>query len=373
MLTLVRVRARLPVTLFLPAVLAAQCRVPEIAPDALSRLSPAELLDAGHYRAALRSLEPAAQANPQSGRIAWMLSRARAAVGDLDEALDLADRALATDDSIPEYHVQAAAVSGRLAEKAGLFKQLSFARRAKKELDAAAALDPSNTDAQWGLMMFFYAAPGFLGGDKEKTRAIGQHIVEFAPAAGLYYQARLAEKLKDTTTAENLLLRSAMADPTSFDTSAELAAFYMNAKPDQAKAEKWACQTVHTEPDRAHGWALLAKTYAMCGCWTEAGNIARFSEAIDPDDLAPWYAIAAVAIEKGEQIESAEQWLRKYLARPTEGAEPSWASAHWQLGLALSAQRRRADAITELKIAVEQDPSNEKARADLKRISSEKD
>jgi tetratricopeptide (TPR) repeat protein len=100
--------------------------------------------------------------------------------------------------------------------------------------------------------------------------------------------------------------------------------------------------------------------------------MARLSEAIDPDNLVPWYAIATAAIAKDEQIDAARDWLQKYLSHPTEGSGPSWARAHWQLGLALAAQGRRADAIAELKAAIEQEPANEKARSDLKRISAEK-
>ena len=370
-LTLDRVRGLLLVFL-LPGVIAAECRLPDVAPGAIARLTPPQLLDSGHYRAAERALEPIAQARPEDGRIAWMLSRAKAALGESDDALKLAEAALASDDSNPAYHVQVAAVSGRLARSSSLLKQLSFARRAKKELDAAAALDPSDADAQWGLMMFYYAAPGLIGGDVNKARAIGQSLALETPQVGFYYEGRLATEMNDVSSAEKFYLQSAVADPDSFESAAELANVYMELKPDQAKAESWACAAVHADATRGDGWALLARASAMCGCWTEAEDIARVSEGIDPDDLAPWYAIAAAAIEKGEQTDAAQIWLRKYLDHPVEGGQPSSARAHWQLGLALAAAGKRAAAIAELKAAVELEPANEKARSDLKRIAAEK-
>jgi tetratricopeptide (TPR) repeat protein len=366
------VRARLLVAFLLPVASFAECRLPDVAPGAISRLTPSQLLDSAHYRAAERALEPIAQARPQDGRVAWMLSRTKAAVGELDEALRLAETALAGDDSNPDYHVQVAAVSGRLARNSSLLKQLSLARRAKKELDAAVALDASNADAQWGLMMFYYAAPGLIGGDVNKARAIGHSLALEAPQVGFYYEGRLAEEMNDISSAENFYLRSAVADPNSFEAAAELANLYMDLKPDQAKAETWACAAVHADATRGDGWALLARALAMCGCWTEAEEIARISEAIDPDNLVPWYGIAATAIQQGEQIEAAEVWLRRYLEHPVEGAQPSWARAHWQLGLALAAMGKRAEAVEELKAAVEQEPANEKARSDLKRIAGGK-
>lgn len=366
------VRLRLSILLLLPFLLVAECRLPDVAPGAIERLSATDLLDSGHYRAALRILEPVAQARPGDGRIAWMISRAKAATGDLDDAAKLAEAAVASDDANADYHVQAAAVYGRMARNAPLLKQLTLAKRAKKELDAAVALEPANSGAQWGLMMFYYAVPGLIGGDKEKARAIGRQLARSDAALGQYYEGRLAAEMKDTASAENFYLRSATADPNSFDTAAELANFYIENKPDPAKAEAWACAALHADPTRADGWALVARTYAACGCWTEALSVAQTSETIDPDDLAPWYWMAAAAIGNGEQIESAQAWLRKYLGQPPEGAEPSWASAHWQMGLALHLEGKHDEAVAELKAAVEQEPSNEKARADLKRISGEK-
>jgi tetratricopeptide (TPR) repeat protein len=301
-----------------------------------------------------------------------MLSRAKAALGESDDALKLAEAALASDESNPAYHVQVAAVSGRLARGSSLLKQLSFARRAKKELDTAAALDPSDADAQWGLMMFYYAAPGLIGGDVNTARAIGQSLAIETPQMGFYYEGRLATEMNDISSAEKFYLQSAVADPGSFEIAAELANLYMELKPDQAKAESWACAAVHADATRGDGWALLARASAMCGCWTEAEDIARISETIDPDDLAPWYAIAAAAVRKGEQIDAAQLWLRKYLDHPVEGGQPSWARAHWQLGLALADAGKRAEAMAELKAALELEPSNEKARSDLKRIAAEK-
>jgi hypothetical protein len=76
------------------------------------------LLDSGHYLRAEQILQPLASDpafDPKaSARIAWMLSRAKAALGKLDEAMTLAETALAGDTPSPAYHVQVAAVAGRL-------------------------------------------------------------------------------------------------------------------------------------------------------------------------------------------------------------------------------------------------------------------
>jgi tetratricopeptide (TPR) repeat protein len=355
--------------LALPAL--AQCRLPDVAPDALSRLTPEELVDAGHYLRARQMLEPVVQAYPDDAPAAWLLSRAKAALGDLDEALKLAESALAADPSNAAYHVQVAAVAGRLAEKSGLLKQLTYARRARQELDAALALSPSNTDAQWGLMLYFYAAPSLIGGDKNKAAQVGEQMAAVTPDLGRYYQGRLAIQMKDPDKAEAFFRQSALENPTLFETSAALAKLYIEDKPDQARAEKWACQALHTDPTRADGWALLAKVHTMCGCWTEAIEIARRAEAIGSENQAPWYAIASVAVTRAEQLDMAVDFLRKYLSQPLEGNQPTAAMAHMQLGLALDRLGRTSEAIAELKTAIEQDPALDGAKAELKRLNAE--
>lgn len=334
-------------------------------------MTPEELVELGHFRRADALLESFINQHPASGQAAWLLARAKAGLGDLDAALKLAETALATDPDNAAYHLQIAAVSGRMAEKASMFKQLALARRAKKELDTAVALDARNTDAQWGLMMYYFAAPSFIGGDKLKSAQIGGEIARTVPDRGLFYEARLAHEMKEHAREEPLYRESALANPLLFETAEALAAYYIDEKPDLIKAEIWACQAVHATPTRAQGWAILARLHAMAGCWTEAMDIAARAEAIDPDDLMPYYAIAITTNAKSEQLGLAEQVLRKYLTKPPEGLEPSAANAHWQLGSILEKLGRKSDAISELELAVAQDPALEAARSDLKRLRAE--
>ncbi len=354
----------------IPGPLLAQCYLPDVAADAVSRLSPAEMVDAGHYREAEAALKPVVAARPHDAHAAWLLSRVEAALGNLDEAMTLAEAALAEDASNADYHVQIAAVAGRLAQKANLFKQLGYAKRARQELDAAVALNPANTDAEWGLMMYYYAAPAIIGGDKAKAQQMGEQMAAASRVTGLYYEGRLANEMKDFDKAESYFKQSASEDPTFYDASAALAKLYIEDKPDQVRAERWACQTVHTNPTRGDAWALLAQAYSMCGCWTEALDVAHRAEQIDGVNPAPLYGIAWVAVSRGEQLVMATEFLRKYLAQPVGGVQPSEAEAHMQLGLALEQQGHPEEALAELKAASELDGSLDGLKAAMKRVGA---
>jgi tetratricopeptide (TPR) repeat protein len=361
---------RLLTAFLIPLTLSAQCYLPSVAPDAVSRLSPTEMVNAGHYREAEAILKPVVQARPHEANAAWLLSRAEAALGNLDDAMTLAESALAEDNTAAAYHVQVAAVAGRLAEKASLFKQLGFAKRIKQELDAAVAINSSNTDAEWGLMMYYYAAPALIGGDKAKAQQIGEQLAAASKVTGFYYEGRLASEMKDFDKAASFFRQSQSEDPTFYDSAAALAKLYIEDKPDQALAKRWACQALHTDPTRADAWALLAQAYSMCGCWTEAQDIAHRAEAVDGVNAASLYGIAWVAVSRGEQLELATEFLRKYLAQPPGGEQPSGAAAHMQLGLALEQLGRPDEALVELKAASELDSSLEGLKAAIRRVGA---
>jgi tetratricopeptide (TPR) repeat protein len=345
--------------------------MPEPAPGAVAAMSAADLVESGHFRRAADLLEPVVKANPQDGKSAWLLSRAKSALGDLDGSMALAEAALATDDNNAAYHLQVAVAAGKQAQGANLLKQLTLVRRAKKELDTAMALDAANPSTQFGLMMYYYAVPALAGGDKARAHQIGEKVAEINPAKGAYYLGRLSFEMKDYSAAESYYRKSLTADPKSFETSSALAKFYEETEPDASQAEQAACSAVQAAPDRGDGWALLTRAYTMCGCWTQAAEAISHSEAADPTNFMPYYYAAFGAVNRGEYLDIAVGYLAKYLAHPTEGDAPGSAYAHWQLGLALEKQGNLAQAAVELQAALDRDSTLEAAKADLKRVNTE--
>ena len=80
------------------------------------------LIAGGHWKQARDLLEPRARANPSDAEAAAGLSAVRAAYGDLDAALDLAERAVKLQPNVAAYHWQLARIVGNQAEKACVFR-----------------------------------------------------------------------------------------------------------------------------------------------------------------------------------------------------------------------------------------------------------
>ncbi|MDQ6666231.1 MAG: hypothetical protein M3Z23_17775 [Acidobacteriota bacterium] len=301
------------------------CALPATPPTV--SYTPAALMENGHFRQADALLESMLEAQDadENAELSWLLSRAKAALGELELAHELAERALLADSSNSEYHVQLAAVEGRMAEKASLFKQLGFARRAKKELDIALALDPRNLDALYGLMLYYYAAPAFIGGDKNKAREMAETMTAINPARGYLAQARLEKDRKDPVREEEFYLKAIDADPDFYEAKAALSSFYLQAAtPKFDAARTFACEALAIDPAGGQAWKNLAGIAAAGQCWTELDAILSEAAERNPFDLAPYYSAAAEMLREGRLLQTAEAYLRRYAARAPEANEPSF-------------------------------------------------
>lgn len=65
---------------------------------------------------------------------------------------------------------------GRLAERGNWFKSMSYARKTLKQFRKAVELDANNYDALRDLIDYLDTAPGFLGGNKQEAKHLGQRL-----------------------------------------------------------------------------------------------------------------------------------------------------------------------------------------------------
>jgi tetratricopeptide (TPR) repeat protein len=334
-----------------------------------AHLSPAQLIESGHDLLAKAALAPVVEAEPSNAAAAWLLSKALSGLGDLNGALPFAERSVALDAGNAAYHVQLGAVLGSLAEKASIFKQLGLARRARKELEAAVELNPQELDGLYGLMLYYFSAPSFLGGDKSKAADLADRIAAVDPTRGWMARAALERERKDVAAELDFHLRAIAAGANNFDAQSELAQYYLDRpRPDLAALEKTACKLVELDPRRPDGWRALAVIHVVNHCWTELDQVLQTAERFNHEDLSPYYAAAVAIVREDERLPAARAYLERYLSQPTDGAEPSRAMARCQLATLLEKEQRPDDAAAQLNLALQEDPGLEAAKKDLKRL-----
>jgi tetratricopeptide (TPR) repeat protein len=327
------------------------------------------LIEAGHWKRARAILEPRLAANPRDAQAAYLLSRTQLAFGNLDAALKSAQQSVALEDANSNYHYQLAEVYGKMAERASIFAAASLAGKLKSELEASLVRNPKNLDALDALMQYCFQAPGLMGGDKGKARAIADELVQLTPVQGYLSQAELAKEAKDLVKVEEYFLKAVQADPKNYEAQTALASFYTEpSHRNTERAEKHARMAVELDPTRARGYSILARVLALERRWSELETVLSTSERHVPDDLAPYFQAANAMLESGVDLKRGETYLRKYLAQEPEGEEPDAAQAHRLLGLILEKQGRSAEAVSELEAAVQMNPRFKAAKEDLQRV-----
>jgi tetratricopeptide (TPR) repeat protein len=357
-----------PAAYLLLAVSMVACDLPQ-PPAGPPALSADQLIEVGHDLRAKEILTPLVEADPANANAAWLLSKALTGLGDLAGALAMAERSVSLDNENAAYHVQLGAVAGRLAEKASIFKQLGLARRARKELEAAVALDPKNLDGLYGLMLYYFSAPSFLGGDRSKANDLADRIAAVDPTRGLLARGTLAHERKDPAAELDFTLRAVGADPDNFDTQSALLQYDLDRpQRDWIALEKIGCKLLQLHPGRPDGWRVLIEVHVASHCWTELEQVLQASEQFNHEDLSPYYTAAAALLREDERRPAAQSYLEKYLSQPPDGSEPSHAMARCQLATLLEREQHPDEAVAQLNLALQEDPGLEAAKKDLKRL-----
>jgi tetratricopeptide (TPR) repeat protein len=333
----------------------------------------AALIQQGHYKRAEAILTERLKANPKDALSYCEMSKVSEAFQRWDNAIQQAEKAVSFDHKNAEFQAALAdALGSKLSgQPLGIFARASLARRFKAEADLALQLDPNNVDANEDLMEFYLDAPGFVGGDKKKAADLADRMVRVNAVHGYLMKINFATHEKRAAEIEPLIQQAIAADPKNYEARMQAASFYMDqGAASFPKAEEQARRAVALDPEQVRAYATLAMIYAQQARWKDLDSIITDAEHNVPDNPGPMYQAARVIFvtNQTQELPRAEKYVRSYLAQPLEGEEPSFAAAHWRLGLILEKEGHKDQARQEIQQAIDLDPSFEMARQDLKRL-----
>jgi tetratricopeptide (TPR) repeat protein len=337
-------------------------------PGAQQNPSAARLIEQGRWKQAQAVLDRQVKSNPNDARLLHLLSKVKVAFGNADAAVELANRAVSLDSANPDFHYQLAQAYREKSRRAGTMERVGALFSAKAEVEKTLQLAPTHVQALFSSMMFYLNAPGWLGGDEQRARAIAAEILRLNRVQGHLAQAYLAEEADDWPAVEAAYRRALEADPRSELVHLVLMRLYISphrAAPDLA--EKHAREAIAADPDRAEPYAVLAGIYAGQQRKADLEATLALAERRVPDNFEPHYRAAAILVTRGE-LEAAERYFRKYLTLPPEPTAPSTAEGHLGLGLVLEKRGRKADAKSEVEAALRLDPGLEEAKKCLARL-----
>jgi len=289
--------------------------------------------NAGNYSAAITTLQSAITQNPSSGEAYYWLGRTYYEIRDYDNAIVAGEKSVALDPKNSVYHQWLGRIYGGKADRDRSF---SYARKVKKEFEAAVELNPDNLAARRDLEEYDLQAPWVVGGNKDEAKAQVDAITAHDPVAGhLARGVYDMDGAKKADLAEKEYREVLAAKPAKIDDYLEVIAFFQqqNKPADMQTAIEAA--------------ALVAPNDPRLGYWRGA----------------------ALALA-GTNLGDAEKYLKAYLASTPDRSDwPSHAAARVWLGRVYEAQGKRSEAAEQYRAALQLDSSDKDAKTRLDKLA----
>jgi tetratricopeptide (TPR) repeat protein len=197
---------------------------------------------------------------------------------DYKKATEIFEKAVAAEPGNSGYNLWLGRAYGRRAEVSSMFTAPQYASKARQYFEKAVQLNPHNLEAQSDLFEYYLEAPGFLGGGFQKAAVTAGQIARLSPAEGHWAQAKLAEKRKEFSSAEEQLRRA-----------------------------------IELTPQQVGRLVDLARLLAKQGRLQEADQSFARAESIAPGSPKVLFAKADFYIKTGRNLDVARDLLKRYL------------------------------------------------------------
>ena len=243
------------------------------------------LYDQTDYRSAVNLLSklPAQTGSSfeLSGRCRYFLGDYKAAINDLEKAVQLEPRS-------SDHYLWLGRAWGRRAEASVFFMAVKHAAEARKSFEKSVALNPANSEAVNDLLQFYLEAPGFLGGGLDAATRLVEQSRKNDPVEYQFALAQISIHKKDFDAAEGQLRKA-----------------------------------VELAPRRVNRLVDLARFLASRGKLSESEAVFEQAARIDPNDKKLLYGRAESYVKGKRNLAAAKKYLEAYLQAPLTPDDPS--------------------------------------------------
>jgi tetratricopeptide (TPR) repeat protein len=286
------------------------------------------------YPKAIQLAGEAANAHPQDPKIQLLLTKAHLESQQYDAAIRSAEKAVALDPKSSVYHEWLGRAYGEKADHSSFMSALGFAKKTRKEFQAAVELDGQNFTARQAVIEFDCAAPAMAGGGEDKARPEIAQMAQLDVAEGHYAEANCRRQKKDLPAADAGFRKALQA----------------NLRSDERVFD------VGDYAARRNDAEMLL-------------TVASLGAKLEPEDTRPKFYRALALVLKKQSAADAENLLREYLQEaPTRSGYPHASAVHYWLGQAFEGQKNEGAARAEYETALRLDSKNKNAQEALKRL-----
>lgn len=212
--------------------------------------------------------------------------------GEFKRASEALEKAMELEPMNAEYALWLGRAFGRRAETASPFTAPGYASKTRQYFEKAVSLNPANLDAQSDLFEYYLEAPGFLGGGPEKAEATARQVGRISPPEGLAMEAKLAERRKEYSSAEEQLRRA-----------------------------------LDVAPQQVGRFIDLARFLVRRGRLDEADQVLARAGKSSPNSPKLMYATAEIYVKAHHNLDVARELLKRYMSAIITPEDPPKAEA----------------------------------------------
>jgi tetratricopeptide (TPR) repeat protein len=292
------------------------------------------LWEEGKFRAIVNLMQPQLEQEKEGPRANYWMCRAYLALADYDSASYYGEWAtkLAPDSS--DYHLWYGRALGMKLSGGGGLGAIFKVKKVKGAFQRAVELDSTNLEAKFDLMQYDLQAPGIVGGNKEEAFRLAEDLTKAEPALGHFAKA-ICYQTREEYDRADWEFRAATAYDTSNTDYAFRYFYFLLDREDYDRAE-----------------AILKEI-----------------EKIDPDDPNLLYQRGKLRLLSGKELEQGLSCFKEYLARERASGNPSYAAAHWRMGMTYEKMGRPDSARAEYRRSLDLDPDFKEAKESLKKLN----
>ncbi len=287
----------------------------------------------GEFQKAAEYLAAASRSASEDAPLHLWLGKSYMKLHRWDDAVRELERAVQIEPANSDYHLWLGRAYGEKASRASFFTAPGWAKKLRREFEAAVKLAPDNLDARFDLLEFYLQAPGIIGGGKDKAEVEVREISRINPRQGHTASAHLYADHKKWELAREELEKSVREFPQEPEPYVDLAEFLLRRRE-----------------------------------YPAAESTARMALQINKNLPAAKLLLSAAQIQQRKDLSQAESNLREVASGPLRDGEPSFADVFYWLGEAYLAQAKQAEARQALETALRFDPEHSRAKTVLNRL-----
>lgn len=167
-----------------------------------------ELFEADKFEECQKFFEPILKSDPNNKDALYYLGRSTFDLNEYKDSAKYFETLVELDDSSSDYHLWLGRAVGLRARNSNMLVQGRLAPKIRDAFKRSAELDGTNLDARMGLLQYYVEAPGFLGGDVEKSKLEAAAIMEQSETRGNEGWGNIYFQLEDFDKAEEHFVKA---------------------------------------------------------------------------------------------------------------------------------------------------------------------